>query len=186
MKSEKFHGNRRKTGWQQAVGAMLLLLLCVSVKAEEEEVLEVYYFYNNPCETCHEVENFMADVRESFGTAGAPFQYNITGYYVYGNDGSKKIEEVKKQFSISDQEISYPLVVAGENYLCGEAKVKCGTREMMEKAWEEQKQEATKASAKESEKLSMMKKTISGGMIVILLLFALGLAVKIRKGGKAG
>ena len=71
MKSEKFHGNRRKTGWQQAVGTLLLLLLCVSVKAEEEEVLEVYYFYNNPCEICHEVENFMADVRESFGTAGA-------------------------------------------------------------------------------------------------------------------
>ena len=71
MKSEKFHGNRRKTGWQQAVGALLLLLLCVSVKAGEEEVLEVYYFNNNPCETCHEVENFMADVRESFGTAGA-------------------------------------------------------------------------------------------------------------------
>ena len=71
MKSEKFHGNRRKTGWQQAVGTLLLLLLCVSVKAEEEEGLEVCYFYNNPCETCHEVENFMADVRESFGTAGA-------------------------------------------------------------------------------------------------------------------
>ena len=71
MKSEKFHGNRRKTGWQQAAGTLLLLLLCVSVKAEEEEVLEVCYFYNNPCETCHEVENFMADVRESFGTAGA-------------------------------------------------------------------------------------------------------------------
>ena len=71
MKSEKFHGNRRKTGWQQAVGTLLLLLLCVSVKAEEEEVLEVCYFYNNHCETCHEVENFMADVRESFGTAGA-------------------------------------------------------------------------------------------------------------------
>ena len=71
MKSEKFHGNRRKTGWQQAVGTLLLLLLCVSVKAEEEEVLEVCYFYNTPCETCHEVENFMADVRESFGTAGA-------------------------------------------------------------------------------------------------------------------
>ena len=71
MKSEKFHGNRRKTGWQLAVGTLLLLLLCVSVKAEEEEVLEVCYFYNNPCETCHEVENFMADVRESFGTAGA-------------------------------------------------------------------------------------------------------------------
>ena len=71
MKSEKFHGNRRKTGWQQAVGTLLLLLLCVSVKAEEEEVLEVCYFYNNPCETCHEVENFMADVRESFGTACA-------------------------------------------------------------------------------------------------------------------
>ena len=71
MKSEKFHGNRRNTGWQQAVGTLLLLLLCVSLKAEEEEVLEICYFYNNPCETCHEVENFMADVRESFGTAGA-------------------------------------------------------------------------------------------------------------------
>ena len=71
MKSEKFHGNRRKAGWNQAVGALLFLLLCVSVKAEEEVVLEVSYFYNNPCETCHEVENIMADVRESFGTAGA-------------------------------------------------------------------------------------------------------------------
>ena len=75
MKSEKFHGNRRKTGWQQAAGALLLLLLCflpfVSVKAEEEEYLDIYYFYKNPCETCHEVENFMADVRESFGPAGA-------------------------------------------------------------------------------------------------------------------
>ena len=107
------------------------------MKAEEEKYLDIYYFYKNPCEICHEVENFSADVRESFGTAGAPFHYNITGYYVYGNEGSKKIEEVKKQFGISDQEISYPLVVAGENYLCGEAKVKNGTREMMEKAWEE-------------------------------------------------
>ncbi len=41
------------------------------MKVEEEEVLEICYFYNNPCETCHEVENFMADVRESFGIAGA-------------------------------------------------------------------------------------------------------------------
>ena len=41
------------------------------MKVEEEEVLEICYFYNKPCETCHEVENFMADVRESFGTAGA-------------------------------------------------------------------------------------------------------------------
>ena len=104
------------------------------MKAEEEEYLDIYYFYKNPCEICHEVENFSADVRESFGTAGAPFHYNITGYYVYGNEGSKKIEKVKKQFGISDQEISYPLVVAGETYLCGEAKVKNGTREMMEKA----------------------------------------------------
>ena len=71
MKRQKFPGKRRNTRWQQAVATLLLLLLCVSVKAEEEEVLEVCYFYNNPCETCHEVENFMADVRESFGTAGA-------------------------------------------------------------------------------------------------------------------
>ena len=75
MKSEKFHGNRRKAGWNQAVGALLFLLLrflpFASVKVEEEEVLEICYFYNNPCETCHEVENFVAAVRESFGTAGA-------------------------------------------------------------------------------------------------------------------
>ena len=185
MKKEEFHGNRRKAGWQQAVGALLLLMICflsfASVKAEEE-VLEICYFYNNPCETCHEVENFSADLRESFGSAGAPFHYNVIGFYIYGNEGSEKIKEVKKHFGISDQEISYPLVVAGENYLCGETKVKNGVRQMMEKAWEEQKQEAANTSAK----LPGMKKAVSGGIIVILLIFALGLAVKIRKGGNAG
>ena len=48
--------------------------------------------------------------------------------------------------------------------------------------WEEQKQEAANTSAK----LPGMKKAVSGGIIVILLIFALGLAVKIRKGGNAG
>ena len=186
MKKEEFHGNRRKAGWQQAVGALLLLMICflsfASVKAEEDEYLDVYYFYNNPCETCHEVENFSADLRESFGSAGAPFHYNVIGFYIYGNEGSEKIKEVKKHFGISDQEISYPLVVAGENYLCGETKVKNGVRQMKEKAWEEQKQEAANTSAK----LPGMKKAVSGGIIVILLIFALGLAVKIRKGGTAG
>ena len=186
MKKEEFHGNRRKAGWQQAVGALLLLMICflsfASVKAEEDDYLDVYYFYNNPGETCHEVENFSADLRESFGSAGAPFHYNVIGFYIYGNEGSEKIKEVKKHFGISDQEISYPLVVAGENYLCGETKVKNGVRQMMEKAWEEQKQEAANTSAK----LPGMKKAVSGGIIVILLIFALGLAVKIRKGGNAG
>ena len=140
----------------------------------------IYYFYNNPCETCHEVENFSADLRESFGSAGAPFHYNVIGFYIYGNEGSEKIKEVKKHFGISDQEISYPLVVAGENYLCGETKVKNGVRQMMEKAWEEQKQEAANTSAK----LPGMKKAVSGGIIVILLIFALGTGCENTKRGK--
>lgn len=178
MQKKRAENRIQRTKRFLMAGLLFLLLsglpVGLSVKAEEkEDYLNVYYFYNNPCETCHEVENFAAAVRETFGSEGAPFHYNIIGYYVYKAEGASKVEEAKAHFGISDQEISYPLVVAGDAYLMGEEKVAGGIRELMEKAWEAEKAEQISKKEPFLEKaiLLLQRPGIEGLLVLIAAVF---------------
>ena len=112
------------------------------ISLEEQEVV-IYFFHNNPCESCDETNKFREILEKEFSQNEVTVRYTIQSYYSYQTEGRTKLNLMLERFGLSSEEITYPFAVVGEEYLSGYTEIEEGIRSCVEEAsgivWDDQK-----------------------------------------------
>ena len=84
----------------------------------------IYFFHNNPCESCHEGEKFRELVRDTLAEKQDNIPYWIDEYYIYRPENKEKMNRLMEERGISQENISYPLAIIGERCLIGYTQIR--------------------------------------------------------------
>ncbi|WP_455615824.1 glutaredoxin domain-containing protein [Eisenbergiella sp.] len=85
----------------------------------EPEKTVIYFFHNNPCESCHEGEKFRELVRDTLAEKQDSIPYWIEEYYIYRPENKEKLNRLMEEQGIPQEDISYPLAIIGDRCLTG-------------------------------------------------------------------
>lgn len=85
----------------------------------EPEKTVIYFFHNNPCESCHEGEKFRELVRDTLAEKQDSIPYWIEEYYIYRPENKEKLNRLMEERGIPQEDISYPLAIIGDRCLTG-------------------------------------------------------------------
>ena len=110
----------------------------------EPEKTVIYFFHNNPCESCHEGEKFRGLVRDTLAEKQDNIPYWIDEYYIYRPENKEKMNRLMEERGISQENISYPLAIIGERCLTGYTQIR-------EELYDSLKLAAEKGSSGEAE-----------------------------------
>ena len=104
-----------------------------SISLEEQEPV-IYFFHNNPCESCDETNKLREILKKEFSQDEVTVKYTIQSYYSYQTEGRSIMNLMMERFGLSNEEITYPFAVVGEEYLNGYTEIEERIRSCMEKA----------------------------------------------------
>lgn len=90
-----------------------------AAKRQAGQETVIYFFHNNPCESCHEDEKFREMVRDDIVGERPADAYRIEAYYAYSLDARDRLEELMKEYNISKEEITYPFAAVDGHFLYG-------------------------------------------------------------------
>ena len=90
----------------------------------EPEKTVIYFFHNNPCESCHEGEKFRELVRDTLAEKQDNIPYWIDEYYIYRPENKEKMNRLMEERGIAQEDISYPLAIIGERCLIGYTQIR--------------------------------------------------------------
>lgn len=90
----------------------------VTAETEPEKTV-IYFFHNNPCESCREGEKFRDLVRDVLTEKQDSIPYQVEEYFVYGAGNKEKLSRLMEERGISQEEITYPLAIIGNRCLIG-------------------------------------------------------------------
>lgn len=93
-----------------------------SPEAEPEKTV-IYFFHNNPCESCHEGEKFRELVRDTLAEKQDSIPWVIEEYYVYRPENKEKLYRLMEERGISREDITYPLAIIGNRCLTGYTQI---------------------------------------------------------------
>lgn len=85
----------------------------------EPEKTVIYFFHNNPCESCHEGEKFRELVRDTLAEKQDSIPWVIEEYYVYRPENKEKLYRLMEERGIPREDITYPLAIIGNRCLTG-------------------------------------------------------------------
>ena len=86
---------------------------------DREQEVELVFIHNNPCEACDEEGSFREVLDEIFSDGGWQDIFEIRSYYAYQEDGRKLAGQAAEYFGLSEEEIRYPMVIAGNRCFLG-------------------------------------------------------------------
>ena len=86
---------------------------------EQDEKVTVYFFHNNPCESCHEGKKFRDLASKTMEGRQTAIPYQIEEYYVYRTDGREALDRLVQELGIPEEEVSYPMVIVGNRWITG-------------------------------------------------------------------
>ena len=98
----------------------LLLLLCLLLGGcaagthREEADNTLYFFHNNPCESCHE-DRVFSDLVHTLLPDASPA---IRPYYIYDSSARAVLQELLDRYAI-EGDLTYPLAVYRGHFLFG-------------------------------------------------------------------
>ena len=90
-----------------------------TVSQEQNEKVTVYFFHNNPCESCHEGKKFRDLASKTMEGRQPAIPYQIEEYYVYRTDGRAALDRLVQELGIPEEEVSYPMVIVGNRWITG-------------------------------------------------------------------
>jgi hypothetical protein len=115
-----------------------ILVFCIPLlfppfsAAEENRTvrLQVYYGYSNPCELCHDEEEFIRLFNQA--TADVPGRPEIyyNGFNVFKTGMARQFDYYASRTGIDVSGLPLPVLIIGDEYLAGEESIREGLREL--------------------------------------------------------
>jgi hypothetical protein len=96
-----------------AIAAVCLIFLFVA----RGRKLDVYYVTNNPCETCHEYENFLSAFQQALGQDAA--HCKVTKVYLLTEQGKATFDSLCQKLAIPREDRIPPMLIVGSQYITG-------------------------------------------------------------------
>jgi cytochrome c biogenesis protein CcdA len=95
-----------------------------------EEHLYLFYAFNNPCETCHDDEEFYAEFgRQIQDIPNKPIVITQS-FNVFQESPRAYFEVFCEVFEIDWKKLPMPILVIGDGYLAGDEAIKAGARDL--------------------------------------------------------
>lgn len=130
---QKADGQMQKRCW---IFLLVMLLIwygrgSLSVRAAEPRT--VYFFYNNPCASCHEEDKIYEIFHETFSDGERKsLNYDLQAYNTFEPSNEAVMDRVLETIGTSRQDVTLPILVAGTNVLSGYDVIRSKVRSVME------------------------------------------------------
>lgn len=89
----------------------------------QQEKVTIYFFHNNPCESCHEGQKIRELAAKVMEGREDPIPYQTEEYYAYRTDGKAKLERLAEELGIPEEELSFPMVIIGNRWVSGYTRI---------------------------------------------------------------
>lgn len=99
---------------------LCLLLLCMIPRnVEGKEVVMIYFFHDNPCESCHEEEVFIDIVKQQILPLKEQYPYEFQIFSTMQTKGRETYLSMLEERAIDKTKVSCPLMIIGNQYVVG-------------------------------------------------------------------
>lgn len=82
----------------------------------QQERVTIYFFHNNPCESCHEGQKIRELAEKVMEGRENPIHYQTEEYYAFRTDGKQKLERLADELGIPDEDRSAAAPTAGLHF----------------------------------------------------------------------
>ena len=89
----------------------------------QQERVTIYFFHNNPCESCHEGQKIRELAEKVMEGRENPIHYQTEEYYAFRTDGKQKLERLADELGIPDEDLSFPMVIIGNRWVSGYTRI---------------------------------------------------------------
>ncbi len=97
-----------------------LLFVCMIPRGvEAKEVVMIYFFHDNPCESCHEEEYFIDIVKQQLLPHKEEYPYEFQIYSTMQTQGREKYLSILEEFSLGKTKVSCPVMIIGDQLVSG-------------------------------------------------------------------
>lgn len=103
----------------------------------KKQKAQLVLFHNNPCESCDEEGDFRKLIAQQAPEFISGEQYTVDSYYIYAQEGKKKLEETADKLGLNKEKLTYPFVVCRTQYLMGKSQVDSELGEFVKNAVKE-------------------------------------------------
>lgn len=86
---------------------------------EAKEVVMIYFFHDNPCESCHEEDYFIDIVKRQLLPHKEEYPYEFQVYSTMQTQGREKYLSMLEELSIGETKISCPVMIIGDKLVSG-------------------------------------------------------------------
>lgn len=106
----------------------ILLIIGIGSMNKTGDIIEVQYFYNNPCGSCNGEESFYEIFNQEVGDLKEHVDYQIKTYNIFQESGLDVFEETCENLQVDDKERIVPMVIVGDEVLVGDQSIEEGMR----------------------------------------------------------
>lgn len=86
---------------------------------EAKEVVMIYFFHDNPCESCHEEDYFIDIVKRQLLPHKEEYPYEFQVYSTMQTQGREKYLSMLEELSLDKTKASYPVMIIGDKLVSG-------------------------------------------------------------------
>lgn len=88
-------------------------------RAEAKEVVMIYFFHDNPCESCHEEEYFIDIVKRQLLPHKEEYPYEFQVNSTMQTQGREKYLSMLQELSLDKTKVSCPVMIIGDRLVSG-------------------------------------------------------------------
>lgn len=108
-----------------------IFVITLSGCLQKNEPVKLYYYYFNACGACNEGGKFY-DMADSALKGIDSSKYQIIAINVFKDTNPEPLRLFLKDNKLDKEDISYPILVAGSNYIIGYENIERGIRELVQ------------------------------------------------------
>lgn len=111
---------------------VFLFLLC-GVHSQEvygEETFVIYYFHETSCASCDGTADFITVFNEQVGDLKETYSYELKTVNTFVGNGSNQLDEMLSAIGKTREDISLPVMIIGEDCVCGLDEIEHSLRDL--------------------------------------------------------
>lgn len=108
----------------------ILTILTIAGCSGKREPVRMYYYYFNACGSCNESGKFYEMASSELKGIDSS-DYEITTINIFKDSMPESLKLFLSDNSLNIEDISYPMLTAGRNYIIGQDEIKLGIRELL-------------------------------------------------------
>lgn len=116
--------------WSVFVACFFFLFLLPGC-AQEPQKIEVTYIHQNPCESCREFDTFVQWFQDEAVPEGLEEEIEYREINLFQSGAETRFEQICREIGVDPTEQSFPMLVIGTEYLCGEEAIHAQAGQML-------------------------------------------------------